>query len=283
MAFAGHHDDPNATVLRPFRRVRRRRLAGRADSPNDEEATLRRTSPAVLLATLTGNLAWVVGTVALGVAAILVSWVPPRGTAVFLVARWWARLILAASFIRLDVRREAAPEEYGASVFMANHRSMYDIPVLLATLPGQARFMAKKSLFKIPIFGWAIALGGFIPVDREDRRTARKTFAAAVDRLRHDVSVVVFPEETRSAGPSLLRFRPGGFLLALRSGLPIVPVGVRGTSEVRPKGSLWISPRRIEVRYGSPLPTAGLSVHDRRRVTDEVRNRVAALSGLAAD
>ncbi len=242
---------------------------------------MSRPTASSLLATFTGNLAWVLATVVFGSLAILLSWVPPRGSLVFRVAQIWARVILAASFVRVDVEREeggrAAPF---AGVFMANHRSMYDIPVLLATLPGQTRFMAKKGLFRIPIFGWAIALGGFIPVDRQDRSTARKTFTAAADRLSHGVSVLVFPEETRSLGPCLLPFRPGGFLLALRSGLPIVPVGLEGTGEVRPRGSLWISPRRVSVRYGAPVPTAERSVRDRKSVAAEVRSSVARLSGL---
>jgi 1-acyl-sn-glycerol-3-phosphate acyltransferase len=239
----------------------------------------------VALATLAGNLAWVVATLFFGLVASVVGWLPPRGNWMFLCARWWSRILLASSFVR--VRRElAAPlDPRGRYVLMANHLSMYDIPVLFATLPGQTRFMAKRSLFKIPIFGWALWAGGFLPVDREDRSRAREMLVSAEKRLAAGTSVMLFPEETRSRDGRVLPLQRGGFLLALKSGLPIVPVGIDGTREVRPRGSLWIHPRQVVVRYGAPVDVTGMGLRDRRTLQQRVRAEIAALANaeLAPD
>ena len=127
---------------------------------------------------------------------------------------------------------------------MANHQSLFDIPALLASLPGETKFLAKSSLFRIPIFGWALSAGGFVPIDRSDRSTARESFAAAIAALARGVSVLIFPEEARSLDGRVLPFQRGGFLLALKSGLPIVPVGIEGAFEVQPRRSFLIRPGR---------------------------------------
>lgn len=233
-----------------------------------------------LFATLTGNLFLVLGSAVLGTLTILVSWIPPRGNWVCAVARLWASSLLAASCVRVEVHREAPLDPRASYVFLANHQSLFDIPVLLSTVPGQVRMMAKRSLFRIPIFGWALSAGGFIPIDRGDRSTARQSFAAAMGRLRAGVSILLFPEGTRSLTPTLLPFQRGGFLLALKLGLPIVPVGIRGTRDVQRKGSWVIRPRRIVVRYGAPIDAAGYGVRRKGDLVEEVRSRIAELAGV---
>jgi 1-acyl-sn-glycerol-3-phosphate acyltransferase len=178
-----------------------------------------------------------------------------------------------ASGARLDPR--------GRYIFMANHRSLFDIPVLIATLPGQARFLAKESLFRIPVFGWALKAGGFIPIDRRDRSRARDAFAAAVDRLGAGASILLFPEETRARDETLLPFQRGGFLLALKSGLPIVPVGIRGTLQVQPRGSFLVRPGLVRVEYGEPMPIDSFAVSRKKELIDRVRSRVAELAEAA--
>jgi 1-acyl-sn-glycerol-3-phosphate acyltransferase len=165
---------------------------------------------------------------------------------------------------------------------MSNHQSMYDIPALLASLPVQTRFLAKRSLFKIPIFGWAIALGGFISVDRSDRSRARESFAAAVEQLRLGASTLVFPEGTRSLDGRLSDFERGGFLLALKSGLAIVPVGIHGSLSVRRRGSLVVRPGRIRVRYGRPIEVESFGIRGRAELEGVVRERLADLMDQAA-
>src|SRR4030095_3060011 len=162
------------------------------------EPTPRRSPPwLVVLATLTGNLFLVIGSIILGVVTILVGWIPPRGRWAFGVMRIWANGLLAAAMVRVEVRYAPELEPGKSYVFLSNHRSLFDIPVLLATSPGQIRMVAKRSLFLIPIFGWGLTAGRFIPVDRADRSTAGRTFAQAAERLKEGTSILMFPEGTR--------------------------------------------------------------------------------------
>jgi 1-acyl-sn-glycerol-3-phosphate acyltransferase len=230
-----------------------------------------------LLATVSGNAFLLVGSLFFGLLASILGWIPPRGNLMFQCARWWSRGLLFMSGVKAE-RLGATLDPAGRYIFMANHRSLFDIPVLIATLPGQVRFLAKESLFRVPIFGWALSAGGFIPIDRRDRSRAKDAFATAVGRLQAGSSILLFPEETRARDEKLLPFQRGGFLLALKSGLPIVPVGIRGTLEVQPRGSFAVRPGRVEVRYGEPLPIADFAVRRKNELIDEVRGRVAELA-----
>jgi 1-acyl-sn-glycerol-3-phosphate acyltransferase len=232
-----------------------------------------------VLATVTGNLYLLLGTLFFSLVSILVAPIPPRGNWTNRAARAWAKGLLWSSWIRLEVRNP--PPAGGAErfVIMANHQSLFDIPALLAAIPGQSRFIAKRSLFKIPVFGWAMALGGFIPVDRKDRSTAKDSFASALDKLSRGASIVVFPEELRSLGGKVLPFRRGGFLMALKSGLPVVPVGLHGTLAVQSRRSFLIRPQTVTVQFGEAIGLAGRSIRELPSLTQEVRNRVAELAG----
>jgi 1-acyl-sn-glycerol-3-phosphate acyltransferase len=235
---------------------------------------------AIALATLVGNLYLVFGTLFFAALSVLVSVIPPRGRWVGPVAKLWARGVLLASGVRLRIEGAAALARDGRYVFVANHQSLFDIPALLAASPGQVRFLAKASLFRIPIFGWALRLGGFIPVDRGDRDRARDSFAQAIERLDRDgISVLLFPEETRSLDGRLLPFRRGGFLLALKTGRPMVPVGVEGTFGVQSRASFRIRPRPVTVRYGAPIELANGSVRQLPARIEEIRAEIARLAG----
>lgn len=243
----------------------------------------KETSPLLtkLLATFTGNLFLVIGSIIIGTLAILGSWVPPRGNWVFAMARLWSILLLRASLLRVEVRQEQGIDPGASYVFLANHQSLFDIPLLLSTVPGQVRMMAKRSLFRVPVFGWALAAGGFIPIDRGDRSTARQSFATAMSHIRGGTSILLFPEGTRSLSETLLPFERGGFLIALKSGLPIVPVGIRGTREVQRRGVWTIRPGTVVIHYGTPIDAASYGVRRKRELIGEVRRQVAGLAGLA--
>lgn len=223
----------------------------------------------------------VVDTIILGSYGAIVGFIPPRGDWTLRGARLWARLILVAGGIRVRVEgRERVPRGRPV-VFMSNHESWLDIPVLLAAIPVQVRFLAKKSLFSIPIFGWAISAMGFIPVDRENRRTAVKSFEEAAARIRAGRSVLVFPEETRTSDGRLLPFQRGGFLIALKAGLPIVPVGLEGPRRCMPKHTYLLRPGRITVRFGDPISTQGHGVTEKTALMELARAAIAALRGGA--
>lgn len=232
------------------------------------------------LATFTGNLYLALGTTILAVVTLLVAWVPPRGRWSFAVMRAWSNALLAAGLVRVEVQYAPELEPARSYVFLANHQSLFDIPVLIATAPGQLRMVAKRSLFRIPVFGWALRAGGFVPVDRADRSSARDTFASASARLSEGVSMLLFPEGTRSLDDTLLPFQRGGFLLALKSGLPIVPVGIRGTRAIQSRSSFAIHPGEVVVTYGAPIDPAAYGLRRKKELTAEVRRRIAGPAGL---
>ena len=235
---------------------------------------------ATAVATVSGNAFLVLGTAVLSTIAIVVAFIPPRGAWSFLVARLWSRGLLAAAAVRVRAEVDPAIDPAGRYVFLANHQSLFDIPLILGTSPGQLRMVAKRSLFKVPIFGWAIAAAGYIPVDRADRSSARQTFSGAAAHLRAGTSILLFPEGTRSFTDELLPFERGGFLLALKSGLPIVPVGVSGTRAIQPRRSVVIRPGTAVVRYGAPIEPAEFGVRRKGELMEEVRRRVTELAGL---
>lgn len=236
--------------------------------------------PLTVFATFTGNLFLVIGSFILSIISVLVSWIPPRGNWTFGTARIWARCLLTSSALRVEASYDPALEPGRSYVFLCNHQSLFDIPVLLTTCPGQVRMMAKRSLFRIPFFGWGLWAGGFIPIDRGDRSSARKSFASALARLKAGTSILLFPEGTRSKVETLLPFERGGFLLAMKTGLPIVPVGIRGTRAVQPKGSFTIRPGPVEVRYGAPIDCSQYGIRRKAELNAEVRRRVSELAGL---
>lgn len=231
------------------------------------------------LATLTGNAFLVLGTLVFGLLALPVALFPRGADGVFLLSKLWAWGLLAASGVRVSTRFEAVLERRRGYVFLGNHQSMFDIPLVIATIPVQLRFAAKRSLFRIPVFGWAIRAGALIPVDRSDRSGARVTLAAAEERLARGTSVLLFPEGTRSLDGRLGAFERGGFLLAIKTGRPIVPVGIRGTLAVQRRGSFSIRPGRVSVSYGEPIDPASFGVRGRAELEALVRRRLEELAG----
>ncbi|HVS14655.1 MAG TPA: lysophospholipid acyltransferase family protein [Thermoanaerobaculia bacterium] len=234
-----------------------------------------------LLATVCANLYLLVGSVGCGLGALLTFWLPPRGAWPLRFAVWWARGWLACAGVRLEVeldeRQRATLRDGRPWVFLANHQSILDIPVLLAALPVPARFLAKRSLFRIPVFGQALAVAGFIPVDRGDRARASAAFGNALRQLGSGSSVLVFPEETRSPTGEVLPFKRGALLMALRAAVPMVPVGIAGTREVQAKGSLRVRPGMVTVRFGSPRTATVGSPAQRRELLEELRRDVIGL------
>jgi 1-acyl-sn-glycerol-3-phosphate acyltransferase len=246
------------------------------DSPD------RRARLYAAVATVAGNLYLVFGTLVLSIFPVLLCWGPQRDVVAFAIARLWSRGILTSSGVRLEPRYDPQLDPGASYVFLANHQSLFDIPALLLSSPGQVRLVAKRSLFRIPLFGWAMAMGGFIPVDRADRSTARETFSQAIAKLRHGTSVALFPEGTRAKGEALLPFQRGGFLIAMRSGLPIVPVGIRGTRDIRSTRGLAIHPGVATVAYGAPIDPADYGIRRKGELAAEVRRRIAELAGISA-
>jgi 1-acyl-sn-glycerol-3-phosphate acyltransferase len=189
----------------------------------------------------------------------------------------WARWILASAGVDARVEGLEKLDPNGRYVFIANHYSYLDIPSIFATMPQSIRFMAKASLFKIPIFGWAIRSSGFIPIDRKDRSKAKASFDLAAERIRRGNCVLVFPEEGRSSHKWMRPFQRGAFLLAIRSELPIVPLAIDGTHEVLPVGSRRVRPGRVTIRVGDPIDSTRLSIREKKQLMEDARATIGRM------
>jgi 1-acyl-sn-glycerol-3-phosphate acyltransferase len=257
-------------------------LAARAPGERRAGATTPPASRpwARFFATTTGLLYLLPGTLAMATLSCLVSWVPPRGNAVAFLARQWAKGILAATGVKVEVELDPAIEPGRGYVVMANHQSYFDVVAMLAVLPGTYRFVAKRSLFVIPIFGWSLWAGGFIPVDRRDKSKAREVWRAAGRRLERGASVLFYPEGTRSHDGRIHAFQRGAFLVALKTGAPILPVGISGAHEVMPRGRLSVVPGTIRVRFGAPIEPRSFGVRSKHDLIGHVRTTISELSGI---
>lgn len=198
------------------------------------------------------------------------------------LARIWARCVLFVSGVRVTTEGLGKIDTTKPYVIAANHASYMDTPVIFATIALQFRFMAKAELFKIPFLGAHLRSAGHVAVPREDPRAAIKTMTQAAGNIREKgISMLIFPEGGRTRSGELQPFKEGVAYIAIKAGVPIVPVGLAGTRAVIPMGSGVVRPGRVVVRVGDPIPTEGLTLKDRQQLTDRVRESVAALIRLS--
>jgi len=190
------------------------------------------------------------------------------------------RLGLALSGIRYRVIGAEHLQKGRAAVYCANHQSNIDPPVLFTALKPQMHILYKSELNAVPVLGRVFLLGGFIPVDRRNRESAARSIEAGAASLRAGNSFLIFPEGTRSRTEDMLPFKKGGFVMALRSGAPVVPVAVSGGRAAMRKGSWFIRPALVTVRVGAPIETAGLGVEGRDRLIAEVRASIERLLAM---
>ncbi|HIJ95388.1 MAG TPA: 1-acyl-sn-glycerol-3-phosphate acyltransferase [Desulfuromonadales bacterium] len=167
-------------------------------------------------------------------------------------ARLWARLALALNRVTVTVNGvENLPS--GATIFMSNHQSSFDILALLAAMPRQLHWIAKKELFDIPVFGPSMRRGGYIPLDRGDGRKALQSMDAAADTIRQGKCVVLFPEGTRTTDGNLLPFKRGGFILARKAAVPVIPITINGSGKVNPANQIRLYSGDISITIHPPV------------------------------
>jgi 1-acyl-sn-glycerol-3-phosphate acyltransferase len=214
----------------------------------------------------------------LALSAIFFTLIDPTGRAYHLHARLWGRIGLFLAGAKLDViGREKVPAD-GPVIYMSNHQGNFDILSLFIALPRQFSWIAKEELFSIPVFGHSMRRAGYIPLDRSDGRRAFKSIEAAAAMIRNGRSVVIFPEGTRTPDGNLLPFKRGGFLLAAKAGVPIVPFTINGSAKVNPCKRLELYPGKITIRFAEPIhPGVGGGAH-RDLLMEQVRTAIA--SGL---
>ena len=220
------------------------------------------------------NLLWYFYTVVMATISLVVSPFDRTGAMQHWCARWWCRLIAWTIGARISVRGAENLEPAGTYVYMANHCSLVDIPAMFAYLPYQFRIMAKKELFYVPFMGWHLWTAGNFPVDRGDPRKTARSLRNVVEGVRKGKSLAVFPEGTRSADGKLQEFKPGSFKIAVRAGVPVVPVAIRGTHEILPKHSLVPRPGKVEVIIGKPVCTRDSSEKDVRILMETVHRAI---------
>jgi len=195
----------------------------------------------------------VISSVTLGTAAILAAPFNYKGKSIYFVYRIFGKVILFLSGIRLEVIFKQNLEEGKEYIFVSNHLSYLDIPVLMTALPRNIRFIYKKSLSWVPIFGWAMYLGGYIPIDRANAREAIKSLKKAAEKLNKFLSIIIFPEGTRSKDGRTADFKKGAFMLAGMAKSEIVPVSIIGTDSIMPKYGINIKPGTVKVIIDTPV------------------------------
>lgn len=187
--------------------------------------------------------------------------------------RIWARVLLWIAGVRLKVEGlENLPKPGNPVIFMGNHQSNFDIPCFLVGLPFQFRWIGKAELFRIPLFGLALRRCGYIPIERGNGRKAMKSLTLAAEMIRSGTSVVIFPEGTRSVDGQMQDFKKGGFIIALKAQVPIVPVAITGSNKVMSKGKFYLSPGTVCLKILPAFETAGLTNRDSRDLVIRVHD-----------
>jgi 1-acyl-sn-glycerol-3-phosphate acyltransferase len=221
-------------------------------------------------------------TIVLGTLSLTSSLFEKRGYFAHWCARTWSRLILKTTGVTVDVKGLERLEPGRTYVFVANHQSIYDIPILFWSLPFQLRIIAKESLGNFPFLGWHLRRTGHMLVDRS-RPDRAKIFGWASRLTSHGLSLIVFPEGTRSRDGRVARFKGGSFFLALEAGLPVVPLSVIGSRHVMLKGRLATYPGQVTLVVHDPIDTTSLNGSDARAFAERVREVIAPDAETDAD
>jgi 1-acyl-sn-glycerol-3-phosphate acyltransferase len=214
-------------------------------------------------------------TIVLGTLSLASTLFDRRGHAAHRCARVWSWLILATTGVRVETRGLERLRPGATYVFVSNHQSVFDIPVIFATLPFQLRIIAKQSLGQVPFLGWHLRRTGHLLVDRRhpDRAGILRRWRALVGE---GLSLIIFPEGTRSLDGRVAPFKAGSFVLAVEAGLDIVPISIHGTRRVMRKGQVTARPGLVVLTIHDRIVTAGASLGEARALAERARQTVAA-------
>ena len=216
-----------------------------------------------------------------GPPALAVAFLTGRSGHVFALGRFGATAVRVLLGLRLEVWGLERVVGARPALYCINHRSNVDVVAFEALFPRcpRLRGLYKAEVGKVPVLGRAMQLVGFVPVDRANRASAIASVDAAAARLAAGDSFIIAPEGTRARGVEMLPFKKGGFVMAIKAQVPVVPVALHGTAEAMPRGRFWVKPGVVRVEVGEPVSTAGLTLEDRDRLTETVRGRLQAMLG----
>jgi 1-acyl-sn-glycerol-3-phosphate acyltransferase len=236
-------------------------------------------SPGLIRALFITDPLIIIATIILGSVNLAVSLFDKGGRKQVAIARFWSKVLLKIAGVKMSVEGVDKIDRNRGYVFVSNHVSFMDTPVVLAHIPVQFRFLAKKGLFSIPFLGYHLKRAGHLPVPRDNPRDAAKTMHESARIIRErGISVLIFPEGGRSL-QGLKPFKEGAAYIAIKAGVPVVPIALIGTLQVLPMHSLNVRPGHVTLRVGDPIPTANLKSHDREMLTQQLRDRVGELLG----
>jgi len=220
----------------------------------------------------------ILSTMICGLFSVAASLFDRSGRVMMKAAYVWARSLLWIARVRVKVEGIEKIAPATGYVFASNHLSYMDTPVVLSHIPEDFRFMAKKGLFQIPLLGTHLIQAGHIPVPREDPRAAGRTLNLAAQTIRNrGISVLIFPEGGRAEDGNLQEFKDGAAYIAIKAGVPVVPMVLIGTRQVLAMHSATFRPGRVLLRIGDPIPTAGLTTRDRRELTAKIRKQIEGM------
>ncbi len=193
------------------------------------------------------------------------------------VSRWWSRGMLRVTGSTYSVEGLEHIQGRGPYIMMSNHRSLVDTPLLIETLPFLFGFIVKEELMRIPVFAAGMKSIGCVAVRRGGSKRDHDALSEVAKDVATGKNILIFPEGTRSPTDAFLPFKKGGSILAIKAGVPVLPVAVSGTNRVIPARATTVSPGKLLLRVGMPISTEGLTLEDRDTLTEQVRAAIEAL------
>src|ERR1051325_6099358 len=188
---------------------------------------------------------------------ILLCYLTKNENYIYEPIRWFVRLGLAMVGVKIDVKGLEHLDPRQPYILTPNHQSFIEVPLFVTYLGRNPAYLAKKEVFKYPIFGYGIGLMGVVPVDRSNSPAAVESAKLATENLRRGKSYVVYPEGTRSKDGRVAPFKKGAFMMAIDAGVPIVPVTVSGATRIMPKAKIEVHPSTVRLTIHDPIPTTG--------------------------
>jgi len=216
----------------------------------------------------------ILNTIAVCLTIIIISPFDKKGNTVHYIGKFWSLLNIFLSGTRLTIRGKEKINTNLTHIVMSNHQSLFDVWALIGKIPLQIRWIVKAEIRKIPIFGYTLERMGHIYVDRKKRAAAYISLETAAEKIKNGTSVIIFPEGTRSNDGHLLKFRMGGIILALKSGVPILPVTVNGSRFVLPKNTLALMPGKIEVVVGDMIDASSYDENNKNELMEKIRSAI---------